>query len=55
MMKLCMRKAINVLPVILKNLLGVNIAQFVITVSRDLIIIVFGLISVWGEKIINGF
>jgi len=55
MMKLCMRRAINVLPVILRSLLGVNIAQFVITVSRDLIIIAFGLISVWGEKIINGF
>jgi len=55
MMKLCMRKVINVLLSILRNLLGVNIVQFATIVSRDLIIIAFGLISVWGGKIINGF
>jgi hypothetical protein len=50
-----MRKAINVLLVILRNLQGVNTVKFVIIVLRDLIIIVFGLISVLVGKIINGF
>lgn len=50
-----MRRENNVLLVILRNLQGVNIVQFVIIAWRGLIIIAFGLISVLEGKIINGF
>ena len=50
-----MRKVINVLLVKLRNLREANIVQFAIIVSRDLITIAFGLISVSVGKTINGF
>lgn len=54
-MKLCFVRKIPVIHAKLINLLGRSIVEYVITVLKSLIIIVFGLIIVSEVRIINGF